>query len=91
MKNLTTEEITKLTREVNEGRRKMRSLTLKEELEEELFDLAITYEGLVEGLAGDTTYAEELYEELVLVEGMLRSAEAAHGEGKRGKNEKSDT
>jgi hypothetical protein len=55
----------------------MRSLTLKEELEEELFDLAITYRGLVEGLAGDTTYAEELYELMVWTEGLLRSAEAS--------------
>jgi hypothetical protein len=49
----------------------MRNLTLEEELEEELIDLAIFYEELQKG----TPYAEEIYEELLLVEGMLRSAE----------------
>jgi hypothetical protein len=71
MKNLTTEEITKLTREVNEGRRKMRNLTIEEELEEFLFDLVVVYENVPKG----SPYAEELYEELLLLEGMLRSVE----------------
>jgi hypothetical protein len=71
MKNLTTEEITRLTREVNEGRKKKKNLTFREELEEELFDLVIYYEELPKG----THYAEELYEELLLLEGMLRSVE----------------
>jgi hypothetical protein len=49
----------------------MRSLTLEEELEEELIDLIIAYEDIPKG----TPYAEEIYEELLLVEGMLRSVE----------------
>jgi hypothetical protein len=52
----------------------MRSLTLEEELEEELIDLAIFYEDLPKG----TPYAEELYEELIRIEGRLRNAEALH-------------
>ena len=71
MKSLTTEEIASLTGEINERRRKMKSLTFREELEEELFDLVIYYEELPKG----TPYAEEIYEELLLVEGMLRSVE----------------
>ena len=50
----------------------MRNLTLEEELEEFLFDLVAIYENVPEG----SPYAEELYEEMVCVEGMLRSAEA---------------
>ena len=50
----------------------MRNLTLEEELEEELIDLAIVYEDLSKG----TAYAEELYEVMIWLEGMLRSAEA---------------
>ena len=50
----------------------MKSLTLEEELEEELMDLAIAYEDSEKG----TVYAEQLYETLVWLEGVLRSAEA---------------
>lgn len=50
----------------------MSNLTLEEELEEELFDLVIAYDDLSEG----TSYKEELYETLIWLEGMLRSAEA---------------
>jgi hypothetical protein len=49
----------------------MKNLTFREELEEELFDLVTFYEELPKG----TPYAEEIYEELLLVEGMLRSVE----------------
>jgi hypothetical protein len=71
MKNLTTDEIALITREVNKRRKKKKNLTFREELEEELFDLVIYYEELQKG----TPYAEELYEELLLLEGMLRSVE----------------
>jgi hypothetical protein len=50
----------------------MKNLTPKEELEEFLFDLITVYGDVPEG----SPYAEELYEEMVCVEGMLRSAEA---------------
>jgi hypothetical protein len=72
MRNLTVEEVAVLTREVIEGRRKVKNLTFREEVEEELIDLAIFYEELPKG----TPYAGEIYEELLLVEGMLRSVEA---------------
>jgi hypothetical protein len=71
MKDLTTDEIASITREVNKRRKKKKNLTFREELEEELFDLVIYYEELPKG----TPYAEELYEELLLLEGMLRSVE----------------
>lgn len=50
----------------------MKNLTLEEELEEELIDLAIAYGDLSKG----TAYAEELYEEMLRIEGELRSVEA---------------
>lgn len=50
----------------------MRSLTLEEELEESLFDLVAVYENVPEG----SSYAEELYEEMLRIEGELRSSEA---------------
>jgi hypothetical protein len=53
-------------------KRKMKNLTLEEELKEELIDLAIVYEELPKG----SPYAEELYETLIWLEGMVRSAEA---------------
>jgi hypothetical protein len=49
----------------------MKNLTFREELEEELFDLVIYYKKLPKG----TPYAEEICEELLLLEGMLRSVE----------------
>jgi hypothetical protein len=53
----------------------MRNLTPKEELEEELIDLIIAYEDIPKG----TPYAEELYEELIRIEGRLRNGDIPKG------------